>query len=422
MKVDDDNKVETAIGRGGEFAQLSGERMKILVTTYVYPPTSCGCSESASVLSRGLARLGHTVTVFTGYHPERKPVPEDAKLTVEAFKITGNYHYKVGIQATPEEIARFQKMLLEGDFDLIIFENWDVWCTYLAEPILGRLKPKKIIVSHGFTPHIWHPHPGLGWGLGNWLGGWPLVARTPWLMRYFERLVVLSPRPTLGRFFDHWMARATGNKKKVAVIPNGAFATEFNAPDLPDFRKDFEIGPGLMLLYVANYCDRKDQKKAVRVFRQAGLKDATLVLIGSALNDYAEEARQLDREMQAQYPAGKVVFLEKLNRRQTCAAYRAADLFLLTAWAETQPIVLMEAMASHTPWLSTDVGCVAELPGGLVVRTEEELVARLRELAGSPALRQKLTDEGWAACQQTYDWDQVVKAYDRLIKEVTGRP
>ena len=393
--------------------------MKILLTSYVYPPTACGCSESASVLARGLAKRGHDVTVFTTHHPDRPPVTVDAGVRVESFKISGNHNWKVGIQGSPEEIARYRKMLSEFSADLIIFENWDIWSTLLAERLVGRLKPKKIIVSHGYTPHLWHPHPGLGWGLGNWLGGWPLLLRTPFLMRYYDRLVVLSKRPTLGRFFDHWLARATGFNK-VTAIPNGAFAGEFNREDMPDFRREYGIGPGLMILYVANFCDRKDQMKAMRVFRQARLKDATLVLIGSEFNEYIEGVRRADAALQTQFPEGRVVYLEKVGRPKTCAAYRTADLFMLTAWAETQPIVLMEAMASHTPWLATDVGCVAELPGGVVVRQEAELVAKLQELAGSPALRQKLSDEGWAACQATYDWDQVVNAYERLVKEIVG--
>ena len=128
----------------------------------------------------------------------------------------------------------------------------------------------------------------------------------------------------------------------------------------------------------------------------------------------------MDAELQNEFPAGRVVLLEKLNRPQTCAAYRAADLFVLSAKAETQPIVLLEAMASHTPWLSTDVGCVVELPGGRVARDEADFVAQLRELAAAPELRQKLAAEGWAACQQTYDWEQVISAYGRLVESVAG--
>ena len=395
------------------------DRVKILVTTFTYPPYADGCSEAVSVLTRGLVRLGHAVTVATGTHPGRPPSPAGANPFVESFHISGSANRRIALQATPEEIARYRRFLTDGDYDLIIFENWDAWPTYLAEPLLRGLKPKKILVSHGYTPHLWNVFPQFPWGITYWMGGWPLVLRTPWLMRQFDHLVVLSQRRDFNRFFDHWLARVTGYKS-VSVIANGAFAREFNDPNLPDFRRENGLGPGLMLLFVANYCDRKNQLMAVRTFRQAQLKDATLVLIGSEINEYAEQVRQLDGELQKHYPAGKVVLLEKLNRTQTCAAYRAADLFVLTAKAETQPIVLLEAMASHTPWLSTDVGCVADLPGGRVARDEADFVAKLRELAGSPEQRQKLTAEGWTACQQTYDWEQVISAYGRLVAAVAG--
>lgn len=393
--------------------------MKILLTTFTYPPFADGCSEAAAVLARGLAGLGHHLTVATGVHPRRTPASATANPRVESFQIEGNGNRRVGIQATAEEIARYRRLLTDGDFDLIIFENWDAWPTFLAEPLLASLKPKKILVSHGYTPHIWGFYPKFPWGVTYWLGGWPLVLRTPWLMRQFDHLVVLSQRQDFGRFLDHRLARVTGYKP-VSVIGNGAFAREFNDPGLPDFRREFDLGPGLLLLYVANYCDRKNQLMLVRAFRRAQLQGATLVLIGSEINEYAEAVRRLEAELQPQFPVGQVRLLEKLNRAQTCAAYRAADLFVLSAKAETQPIVLLEAMASHTPWLSTDVGCVAELPGGVVARNEADFTAKLRELAGSPERRQQLAAEGWAACQQTYDWEQVIAAYSRLVEQVAG--
>ncbi len=391
--------------------------MKILITTFTYLPNADGCSEAAAVLARGLARRGHSVTVATEFHPNRVPDEPDANPRVVQFKISGETNWRVGVKG---ETGAFQEFLRNFSCNVIIFENWHYWPTYLAEPLLLHLKAKKILVSHAYTPHIWTPHSEFPWGLGLWMGGWALFFRTPWLMRRMDQLVVLSDRRDFGRFLDHRIARWTGYKK-VSVIPNGAFASEFNNDQLPDFRKEFNPGAGLLLLCVANYCDRKNQLLAVRAFRRAQLKGATLVLIGSEFNEYSEQARRLDAELQKDFPAGRVVLLEKLTRAQTCAAYRAADLFVLPAKAETQPIVLLEAMASHTPWLSTDTGCVSELPGGIVAHSEDDLVKKMREMASSPALRQKLIDDGWAACQKTYDWEQVVDTYDRLVNRLVNQ-
>lgn len=391
--------------------------MKILLTTVTYPPLADGCSEAAAVLARGLARAGNAVTVATTFLPERQPDAPEANPRVVEFNIAGTSNWRNPVRG---ETEAFEKFLCAFDGELIIFQNWDAWPTFLAEPLLPKLKAKKILVSHGYTSQIWVPQPKFPWGLGVWMGGWPLLFRSPWLLRRFDHLVVLSQRQDFGRFLDHRMARWTGYKR-VSIIPNGAVAREFNDDSLPDFRREFKLGSGLLLLCVANYCDRKNQLLAVRAFRRAQLADATLVLVGSEFNAYSEQARRLDEAMQKEFTKARVVFLEKLSRTQTCAAYRAADLFVLAAKAETQPIVLLEAMASHTPWLSTDTGCVSELPGGLVARSEDDLVEKMRQLAAAPALRQQLAADGWAACQQTYDWERVVAAYERLIVQVCGQ-
>jgi glycosyltransferase involved in cell wall biosynthesis len=388
--------------------------LKILITTFTYPPNADGVAEATAVLAQGLARQGHAVTVATEFHPQRKPNAPDANPRVEQFKITGNSNWRIGIRG---ETDAYQKFLRNFSGDLVVFENWDVWCTHLAVPCLEQIKAKKVLVSHGYVSHIWKRHRKFPWGLGQWMGGWPSLLKTPFLMRKFHQVVFLSQRRDWGRFFDHRIARWTGFKR-FSIIPNGAFAREFNDDTLPDFRRDFGIGPGLMILCVAQYCDGKNQLLAVRAFRRAKLADATLVLIGNEFNDYTEQVRRRDDELQKEFPAGRVVWPEKLNRKQICAAYRAADLFILPSKTEAQPIVLLEAMASHTPWLSTDVGCVSELPGGIVVRTEDEMVNRLHELAGSTTRRQKLAAEGWAASQETYDWEQVVAAYQQLITKL----
>jgi glycosyltransferase involved in cell wall biosynthesis len=389
--------------------------MKILITTNTYRPNMDGCAEAAAVLAEGMARRGHRVTVATEFHPERKPNTPDANPRVEQFNISGTNNWRVGIQG---DKTSYQNFLRGFPCDLMVFQNWDSWPTELALPLLKGSNAKKVMTTQGYAPHIWVPYPKFAWGLGYWIGGWPLVLKTPLMMRKFDHLVFVSERKGFDRFFDHWLAHATGYRNH-SVIPNGAWPQEFNG-ELPDFRVQFGIGSGPLLLYVANYGDRKNQLMAVRAFRRAQLKDATLVLIGSAFSDYSKQVQQLDEALRRTHPAGRVLMLEKLDRARTCAAYRAADLFVLSAKAETQPVVLLEAMASHTPWLSTNVGCVTELPGGIVVQSEDEMVEKMKALMADPALRQRLAEEGWAACQKTYDWEQVVAAYERLFNKLCG--
>ena len=52
--------------------------MKILIATFTYPPNADGVAEASAVLAQGLARRGHSVTVATEFHPDRKPDAPDA--------------------------------------------------------------------------------------------------------------------------------------------------------------------------------------------------------------------------------------------------------------------------------------------------------------------------------------------------------
>ena len=138
--------------------------MKILITTFTYPPNADGCAEAAAVLARGMAGLGHDVTVATEFHPDRKEDFPDANPRVKQFKLSGSANWRIGVQGESSERAAYQNFLRAFSGDLIVFENWDSWPTHLAEPLLKNLKPKKILVSHGYVPHIWSVHPEISMG------------------------------------------------------------------------------------------------------------------------------------------------------------------------------------------------------------------------------------------------------------------
>jgi glycosyltransferase involved in cell wall biosynthesis len=171
---------------------------------------------------------------------------------------------------------------------------------------------------------------------------------------------------------------------------------------------------------VGLYAVSKGQEAALRAFSDSRIGNATLVFIGNEFNDYARHLQQLA----AHLPLGErsaVLFLEQQARANIRAAYLAADLVLLASKGETQPLVLLDAMACGKPFLSTDVGCVSEMPGGVTVRTAEALAGQLRSLRDDMDRRRSLGNLGRAAAQSTYYWPSVIEAYERLIRQVGSR-
>lgn len=390
---------------------------QILIVVPTYEPFKDGLAEAAKVTAEGLAKRGYGVTVATSYHPDRHSEVTGSGVTVRQFKVTGNSSLRVGIHG---EVAAYQEFVASFRGDFIICHSWGTWTTDLAIAAFSKTPAREILVSHGYTAHLLYWHSRFPWGLGQWLGWEPYVARLPFMLRKFSRVVLLSERADRQRFFDHWVAKLTGYKG-IIVIPNGVDPGAFDKP-LPNFRAKFGLGEGLVFLCVANYCTRKNQELAVRAFRKARLLGATLVFIGSEFNEYQAMVRDLDQELARLYPEGRVLFLEKVDREMTLAAFKACDVFVLSSEYETQPIVLMEAMACAKPFISTESsGCIAELPGGLVVRSEQEMSEKMKYLSENPAAGKALGVAGRSACQARYTHERVVDAYQKLLESLDSR-
>lgn len=120
-------------------------------------------------------------------------------------------------------------------------------------------------------------------------------------------------------------------------------------------------------------------------------------------------AEQLAAQAQAAGVADVVALVGPLGQQDLPDRYRAADVFCLPSFAEGLPVVLMEAMASGLPVVTTAIAGIPELVQdhrtGLVVPPgRADLVAdALVELAREPALRRRLGEAGRAAVLERHE-------------------
>lgn len=104
-----------------------------------------------------------------------------------------------------------------------------------------------------------------------------------------------------------------------------------------------------------------------------------------------------------------VTFTGAQNQEQVRAWYRDCDVFVLPSFAEGVPVVLMEAMASGVPCVTTRITGIPELirdgiDGLLVTPSDvQELVDRLLALQDDPDLRRELGEAGRRRVTQAYN-------------------
>ena len=117
------------------------------------------------------------------------------------------------------------------------------------------------------------------------------------------------------------------------------------------------------------------------------------------------------------------MFEGPVNHDRIRALYDAADLFCIPSFAEGIPIVLMEAMASGIPCVTTQIAGIPELirtglDGLLVAPSDlDGLTDALATLMDDEALRDRLSKSGRQRVLEHYDLRRNVQQLAAIFSE-----
>ena len=367
-------------------------------------------------LSKTFWEAGHSVRVATNdCGPSTALIDLEAEISVHAFDIEGNTLSRSGYAG---EVDRYLNFLRDYSPDIVFLQCWHTWYADLSMSLKREIGFRCIMISHGYVHHMierpWIPP----FGVRRWWKRRRLVKNLPCEMRNLDHIVFLSEHADRSRFFDVRLARKLGIKH-VSVIPNSVLID--SKPSGEKFRDNYNIGSRVMFFCPANYSLRKNQKFALKCFLKAAIPNSVLVFAGSALGDYGSELKSIWEISKSDGRLAEVIFLEKLPREVVLDAFDACDIVILTAYAETQPIALLESMAFGKPFLSTDVGCVSDFSGGLVRNTKGGFVKAIKMLAGDLLVRQTLGVKGRREFEERYSQPSVKSKWLDLLRDLAAR-
>jgi glycosyltransferase involved in cell wall biosynthesis len=386
--------------------------MRILHTVEFYPPCTGGAQEVVRQISERLARRGHEVTVATSTSPDRNAGAIDGVRIVE-FAVSGN-----AVRGFRGEVGRYQDFLRDGSFDVVLNYAAQQWATDLAFPILEQIAAAKVLVPCGFSG-LYEPRYAR------------YFAAMPDALRRYNLLVFHA-----NSYRDADFARQQGIAH-VRVIPNGAAHDEF-APVDATFRDRYGIAADAPLfLTVGNHTGVKGHAEVLAAFRQLCVDKAVLLIIGSRSGrDGCSGACRRTAWLRNLFSRdGKRILLLDPPRPDVVAAFHAADLFLFASNVEYSPLVLFEAMASRTPFLSAPCGNAEEIVawggGGVIlpatrrrdgtVHVAAETLARAAEQLFHDADRRRaLAAQGHAAWLGRFTWEKLARDYEAAYASLLG--
>lgn len=383
--------------------------MNIFLTVEFYTPSVGGAQEVVKQLAERLVRRGHAVTVATSAHPGRTSRDINGVRVVD-FPVRGNLVR--GIEGPVEE---YQAFLRQSRFDVMLNYAAQQWSTDLAYPLVGTLPYPVLLAPCGFS------------GLNQPDYG-DYFAQLPAILRRYDRLILHS-----ATYRDAEFLRAHGLTHTV-VISNGAGEDEFGQPDAT-FRRRFGIPKdALLCLTVGSHTGLKGHKLVLQAFKRAKIGKAVLLVIGNTFSRHncLSSCRKWALLTNVTQFGRKRVHLLDPPRADVVAAYHAADLFLFGSNVECSPLVLFEALASGTPFLTLGCGNAAEIidwsgggellptfagTNGRVEGRVEDMTAGLERLAADREARARLGVAGRQAWHARFTWEHIVTEYERVFQE-----
>lgn len=388
--------------------------MEILHTVEYYPPSVGGAQEVVKQLSERLVKKGHNVTIATTKIPNRIEWQVNG-VDIKEFKITGN-----PIQGYSGEIDRYQSLVKDQKFDIIMNYAAQQWTADLIFPLIGKIAPRTVFVPCGFSGLL-----------------------LPEYASYFERMKEILSKYDACVFLsndyrDINFARNLAIKKTV-IIPNGAGEDEFGQARKVDIRSRLGIPEDhFLILHVGSHTGIKGHREAIQIFKNAGIRKSTLLIIGNESEGGCERACKRSELLFKWSPFSKLsdkrIIVTALSREDTVAAYNEADLFLFPSNIECSPIVLFECMASKTPFLSTNVGNAQEIVqwsngAGILLPTQIDRAGYSRaDISGSVSILEELHSnrdkvgnmgrKGYDEWKKNFTWEKIVDRYEALYQQL----
>jgi glycosyltransferase involved in cell wall biosynthesis len=176
------------------------------------------------------------------------------------------------------------------------------------------------------------------------------------------------------------------------------------------------------VLYAGNIKPHKNVDRLIEAFsilRRHGAGETRLLLIGDEISKYPNLRRLVHRFQLHQY----VRFLGFVPDATLAALYRLASVFVFPSLYEGFGLPPLEAMASGTPVITSNVSSLPEVVGDAALLVDPTSAGAIAEaiarVLGEPALRADLVARGLARVN-AFSWTRAATRTQQVYAEVLG--
>lgn len=391
--------------------------MNIVFVTYTYWPKKDGVQMVNQYLAEGLVKLGHNVKVLTTLR--------EGTQRCEVYNGVEIYRFvcKKCMRIFTGEKREYQRYLLDNqeNIDVVIAVcGQSPFAKWLLE-ISEQLHVKKIVHMHGMKDI-----KRLSFNSGDTLKEkvkWYVVTviesfyfKRKWkkFMMFDAALHLFYDDSSHRYFYEHGF---TSNYVLNNCCEDSLFEATGDTANLSKYNIE-----GKYFIYVANYCTGKNQMELLRDYYKCQNNEVQLVLVGSQKNNYYEKlCKENDVLYEKSANKSKAIIVVGAERSDVIALIKNSYAYIMTSVKEHYPVSIVEAMAAAKPYISTDVGVVSKIPGGIIARNSENRVYWMDYFANNCKFVSDLGKIAYEYAKKNCVVEESVKLLDNIIKQVVNK-
>jgi glycosyltransferase involved in cell wall biosynthesis len=408
--------------------------VKILYVSQYFPPEMGAPAARVAELSRHWARMGHDVTVLTGFpnHPTGV-VPEEWRSrlhrlhctdTIDGVKVVRTWLWPLPNRKAHERIRNYASFCVSAAIsglalpkpDVVIATSPQLLCA-LAGWWLAWWKRVPFVFE---VRDLWPESlAAVGAGSEGSLLHRTLGAIAGFLYRRAQRIVVVAPA-----FTNHLMRYWNVPAAKISTVENGVETDVFRLdPAAAEVRKQLHLEDRFLICYIGTMGNAHGLETLIAAAEelQTALPSTMFLLIG--------EGAEKDRiaKLAAQRGLQNIKFLDQQPRERIPAYVSAADLCLVMLrkselFKTVIPTKLLEYMACERPVIVAVDGQARQIVetahAGVFVEPENSkaLVKAILDLAGESERRRQMGASGRAYIVNQFSREKTARDYITVLQ------
>jgi glycosyltransferase involved in cell wall biosynthesis len=214
------------------------------------------------------------------------------------------------------------------------------------------------------------------------------------------------------------------NHNKITVISNAVDLDKFS-PNISGeaVRKKYGLSGKRVLLSVGRISPYKGLAETIKAVSMLDKRfcDVVFLIVGPKFGEaYYRNLLNLVNELNLKE---RVIFTGNISHSDLSQFYAATDIFLFPTRGEGNPLVLLEAMASGLPIISSNIPSILEILSqkeGLLINTRysQNIAEAIVKLLDAPEIRLKLGENARKKAEKEFCWEAVCNRLISLLKSL----